>query len=92
MGFIELLGIVAGLCTSSSIIPQIVKTVKRKVANDVSIFMFLVLSTGNVLWIYYGKEKEDIPIMATNLLALSLNAVMMALKYKFRNAKPTAVR
>ncbi|MFC3199992.1 SemiSWEET family sugar transporter [Parapedobacter deserti] len=84
MGFLDILGILAGLFTSSSIIPQITKTIKRKKANDVSIFMFVVLSTGNALWIYYGAEKSDMPIIATNLLALGLNVVMMVLKFRFR--------
>ncbi|MBK1438430.1 SemiSWEET transporter [Parapedobacter sp. ISTM3] len=87
MGFIEIIGIVAGICTSSSIIPQIITTLRRKKAKDVSVLMFIVLSTGNGLWIYYGTEKSDVPIIATNILALSLNVVMMVLKYRYRKAK-----
>ncbi|SEL78954.1 SemiSWEET family sugar transporter [Parapedobacter koreensis] len=87
MGFIEILGLIAGICTSSAIIPQIITTIKRKKAKDVSVFMFVVLSTGNSLWIYYGVEKSDMPIIATNILALSLNVVMIVLKYNYRKAK-----
>lgn len=85
MEFIDILGIVAGICTSSSIIPQIVTTLKQKKVGEVSVFMFIVLMTGNALWIYYGIEKSDIAIISTNIFAVSLNLVMLILKYRYRN-------
>jgi MtN3 and saliva related transmembrane protein len=87
MAFIDILGIVAGLCTSSSLIPQIVTTLKKKKAGEVSIFMFIVMMTGNALWIYYGFDKSDIAIISTNVLALALNVVMLILKFRYRENK-----
>ncbi|WP_298734247.1 SemiSWEET transporter [uncultured Chitinophaga sp.] len=84
MQFIGILGLVAGICTSSSLIPQLIKTIKRRKADDVSVFMFIVMMTGNSLWIYYGFEKSDLPIIATNIFSLSLNIVMLVLKFKYR--------
>jgi MtN3 and saliva related transmembrane protein len=84
MEFIEILGLVAGICTSSSILPQLIKTVKKKKAEDVSVFMFIVMLTGNALWVYYGIDKSDLPIIATNILALALNIAMLVLKFKYR--------
>ncbi len=81
---IDILGIIAGICTSSAIIPQIVKTLKKKKAQEVSIFMFIVLMTGNGLWVYYGVVKSDIAIISTNIFALSLNIIMIVLKYRYR--------
>ena len=87
MEFIDILGIVAGICTSSSILPQIVTTLKKKKAGEVSIFMFIVMMTGNALWIYYGITKSDIAIITTNIFAVSLNIVMLVLKYRYRENK-----
>lgn len=84
MDLIDIIGIVAGILTSSSIVPQIVKTLKKKKAQDVSVFMFIVMMTGNALWVYYGLDKSDIAIISTNFLALGLNITMLALKYRFR--------
>lgn len=81
---IDILGIVAGICTSSSILPQIIKTLKKKKTEEVSIFMFIVLMTGNALWIYYGFVKSDIAIISTNFFALALNIVMIVLKFRYR--------
>jgi len=80
---IDILGIVAGICTSSSILPQIIKTLKKQKAEEVSIFMFIVLMTGNALWIYYGFVKSDIAIISTNFFALALNIVMIVLKFRY---------
>jgi MtN3 and saliva related transmembrane protein len=85
MDLIDIIGIVAGIFTSSSIVPQIVKTLKKKKAGEVSVFMFIVMMTGNALWVYYGFDKSDIAIISTNFLALGLNITMVVLKYRFRN-------
>jgi MtN3 and saliva related transmembrane protein len=85
MEFIEGLGLVAGICTSSSIVPQLVKSIKTKQVKDVSVVMFIVLFTGNGLWIYYGLSKSDVPIVLTNSLSVILNIAMLVLKYKYRH-------
>ena len=83
MEFIEILGFVAGLFTSAASIPQIIKIIKEKKAQDVSPLMFAVLLVGNALWIYYGFDKADIPIIATNIFAVALDITMLVLKRKF---------
>lgn len=83
MDLIDIIGIVAGIFTSSSIVPQIIKTLKKKKAREVSVFMFIVMMTGNALWVYYGFDKSDVAIISTNFLALGLNITMVVLKYRF---------
>jgi MtN3 and saliva related transmembrane protein len=85
MDFIEALGLVAGICTSSSLVPQLITTIKKKKASEVSTVMFIVLLTGNALWVYYGFDKKDIPIISTNLFTIGLNIAMLTLKYKYKN-------
>jgi MtN3 and saliva related transmembrane protein len=84
MDFIEGLGLAAGICTSSAIIPQLVTTIKKKTASEVSAWMFIVLLTGNALWVYYGIDKKDIPIISTNIFTLLLNVTMLILKFKYK--------
>ncbi|MGI4022566.1 MAG: SemiSWEET family sugar transporter [Janthinobacterium lividum] len=84
---IKILGLVAGACTSCAIIPQVITTYKTKKAGDVSILMFAVLLTGNVLWIVYGIFKSELPIIATNLLTVCLNITMLVLKIKYKDNK-----
>ena len=51
---IQIVGLIAGLCTAVSLLPQIVKIVKEKKAQDISVAYLLVLLLGLVLWIVYG--------------------------------------
>jgi MtN3 and saliva related transmembrane protein len=85
MDFIEIIGITAGVCTSSSVIPQLIKTAKEKKASEVSWLMFIVLFAGNSLWVFYGFSKSDIPIIATNIFSLLVNMCMLYFKWKYRN-------
>ena len=84
MDFIEGLGLLAGICTSSAVVPQLVTTIKKKKASEVSTLMFIVLLTGNALWVYYGFDKKDIPIISTNIFTICLNIVMLYLKFKYK--------
>lgn len=83
MDFTAALGLAAGILTASSLLPQLVTTIKKKKASDVSLLMFIVLLIGNSLWIWYGLEKRDLPIIATNIFSLSLNIIMLILKIKY---------
>ena len=86
----EIIGIAAGVCTAISLLPQIVKLIKEKKAQDISLFYLFVLLCGLALWTYYGFLKEDLPIIATNIFSMVLNIIMLVLGmfYKRRNPNP----
>ena len=81
------IGTAAGICTSVASIPQIVTTIQKKKAADVSPVMFAVLLAGNALWTWYGLIRSDVPIMATNLFSVLLDLVMLFLRFKYRSRK-----
>lgn len=83
MNWTEVVGISAGILTASSLIPQIVKTIKEKKAKDISIIMLLVLMTGVALWVVYGIMREDLPIIVTNSFSLLMNFVTLFLRFKY---------
>jgi len=84
MEFIEVLGLAAGVCTSAASIPQIVTTIQKQKAEQVSPLMFAVLLTGNALWVYYGLAKSDVPVFATNIVSVVLDIVMLVLRFKYK--------
>ena len=84
MNWTQLIGLAAGILTASSLLPQVVKTLKEKKADDVSLLMLLVLQAGLVLWIVYGFKREDIPIIATNSFSLLVNIFMVVLRIKYK--------
>ena len=79
----KVIGIIAGICTTSAVLPQLSKAIRTKQVKDVSIRMFVVLVTGFVLWIIYGISRNDLPIILTNGLSLVLNGLMIILILKF---------
>ncbi|GAB3934712.1 SemiSWEET family sugar transporter [Mucilaginibacter myungsuensis] len=81
----EILGLAAGICTSGAAIPQIVTTIKKKEAKQVSPVMFAVLMIGNGLWVYYGIHKDDLPIIITNCLSVTFDLIMLFLKFRYRD-------
>ena len=85
MGWTQILGLVAGACTTAAVVPQLWKTIKTREVDDVSPGMFMVLITGLALWVIYGIIKSDLPIIVTNGLAFLLNSVMLFLFYKYRD-------
>ena len=66
-------GIAAGVLTAISLIPQLVKIIKEKKAEDISIVMLFVLLSGVALWVIYGILKKDYPIIVTNSFSFVVN-------------------
>jgi MtN3 and saliva related transmembrane protein len=84
---IQVVGITAGILTSASFIPQLVKTVKTKEAEDLSAFMLISRGVGLALWIVYGVIKSDIPILVTFAFAFVINTAVSFLKVKYGREK-----
>lgn len=87
LDFTTVLGFAAGVFTSISMLPQLLKTYRKKKAEEVSLTMLIVLTTGICLWIWYGIKKEDYPIMITNLLSLFINISLTVVRQKYKNNK-----
>jgi MtN3 and saliva related transmembrane protein len=74
-----LVGLVAGVCTSATSIPQIIKTIKKKKAVKVSPVMFLILLAGNTRWVWYGVLVSELTVTLTNCLSIPLDLTMLSL-------------
>jgi MtN3 and saliva related transmembrane protein len=83
----EWVGIAAGIFTSASLLPQLIKLLREKKAHDISIFFLVTLLIGLCLWVWYGIMKEDVPIIATNSFSIAVNVLMIffGIKYKHRS-------
>lgn len=84
MEWTDVLGLVAGICTTIAVIPQIKKTWQTKKAEDVSPGMFSILIFGVFLWVIYGITQRDMPIIVTNGVSLALNGMMLFLMLRYR--------
>ena len=88
MPFTQILGYTAGAITSLTFLPQVIKTWKEKSAKDVSLLMFIVAASNEVLWIVYGILQNDWVIILTNVCVLAMSLVMVFLKLRYDRKRP----
>ena len=74
---IEVLGLVAGGITSVAMMPQLIKVIKEKNAEDISVVMLLVLITGLSLWVWYGILQNELPIILSNSFSVLVNITLL---------------
>jgi MtN3 and saliva related transmembrane protein len=79
------IGIIAGLLTSISMLPQLIKIIKEKKAKEISLKMLIVLTTGNVLWAVYGLMREDWPIIVTNCISITINSITAIYRIRYKD-------
>jgi MtN3 and saliva related transmembrane protein len=84
MNWTQIIGLGAGFLTALSLIPQVVKTLKDKKAEDVSLLTLFVLQAGIILWIVYGIKRDDFPIILTNSISLLVNIIMVILGIRYK--------
>jgi MtN3 and saliva related transmembrane protein len=81
-----LLGLIAGGLTTLAFVPQVLKTWRTKSGNDISLGMFLLFSTGVLLWLIYGILIEALPVILANAVTLLLSLAILLLKLRYRHA------
>lgn len=86
-GYLQFIGIIAGIFTVASLMPQPIKTVRTKEVEEISLVMLITLMCGTAMWIYYGILRKDIPIIATNSFSFLLNTILIVLKEKCKKKK-----
>jgi MtN3 and saliva related transmembrane protein len=80
----QLIGIIAGICTGVSLLPQLIKIIKDKKADDISYFMLFILLAGLAGWVWYGILKKDYPIIITNSFSFIVNIIIIFFTIRFQ--------
>jgi MtN3 and saliva related transmembrane protein len=79
---IDLLGAVAGVLTTISFVPQVVKTLRSRRTRDISLAMWATFITGVALWTVYGLLLGAWPIVAANVPTLVLAGIILVVKLR----------
>jgi MtN3 and saliva related transmembrane protein len=77
-----LIGTVAGICSTASFVPQVLKAWREGDTGAISKRMYLVTVTAFSLWIGYGVVIGSLPIIVFNTLSLALSASILFLKIR----------
>ena len=84
MNLITILGLAAATCTTISFLPQAIKIIKTKHTKDLSLGMYLVLTTGVFLWFVYGIFIKDLPVILANGITLLFIVIILFLIIKYK--------
>ena len=80
---VEFFGYFAAILTTLAFIPQLLKTITTKKADDVSLLTLIMFLTGVGSWIIYGIKINSQPIIAANTITFLLNLLILFFKLKY---------
>ena len=78
--YIEFFGFFAAILTTLAFIPQLIKTLKTKTAEDVSLTTLIMFLTGVASWVIYGIQISSKPILIANVITFLLNLLILVFK------------
>ena len=78
--YIEFFGYFAAILTTLAFVPQLIKTLKTKKADDVSLTTLIMFLTGVAAWIIYGIQISSKPILIANTITFLLNFLILVFK------------
>ena len=79
----EILGIIAGCCTTASFVPQVIHSLRTRSVGDISLRMYLLLCLGVALWLVYGFLIGSLAVVLANGVTLFLTAAVLFMKIRF---------
>jgi MtN3 and saliva related transmembrane protein len=80
----EIIGILAGILTLSTYIPQTVKTLRTKQTRDLSFGTYMLLVVSAFMWFIYGVGSHLPSVWVTNIIVGTLGLLILVTKTRNR--------
>lgn len=77
-------GLVAAALTTVSFLPQVIKILKTRHTKDISLLMYIVFTTGVLLWLIYGILLKEMPIIIGNGITLIFVIIVLVFKIRYK--------
>lgn len=81
--FIFIIGTLACLTSTISLVPQIYKSYKTKSVEDLSSIMLWNFCICSILWIVYGFTTESATVWITNVIMLVCSIILVVFKVRY---------
>lgn len=78
-----IIGFLAAFFTTVAFLPQAIKVLKTKSAQDISLLMYLIFCTGALLWLIYGFLIHSYPLIVANAITFFFAGMTLFLKIKY---------
>lgn len=89
-GWLTVLGLAAGLCTSLSFVPQVLKAWREGDTEAISKRMYVASLIAYGLWIGHGLTIASVPVVLFNVINVVFAGIILTLK--LRSSRPARVR
>ena len=84
---IDIFGYLAAFLTTAAFLPQLIKTLNTRKAEDVSLTTLIMFIVGLISWIIYGYKISSQPILIANLITFVLNLLILISKIYFQKVE-----
>ncbi len=81
---VTLIGLLAAALTTTSFIPQLIKSWRERETKDISLWMLIILGVGIFLWMVYGLLIHDLPVILANSISFILVVLILYFKIRYR--------
>ncbi len=89
---IELFGYISAICFIFCFIPQIIRTWRLKSVDDISVWVYVLLTIGYSASLIYGMSLGEWPLISKDILGVSLSLLMLLMVYAYRDSRKDDVR
>lgn len=83
MTSLDILGLIATCCSTSSFVPQVWRTWKTRDVSGISLSTYAIITVGLALWLVYGILRNDLPLIVGNSVMVVLTGSIAVMKIKF---------
>lgn len=83
----EVIGLVAGGLSSALFVPQIVKIIRQKSAEEISLITCIIGIVSSLLWLWFGIVQDHISMIVTNSLASVATLILLTSKLIYNKEK-----
>lgn len=84
MKTVTAIGLLAACCTTWAFLPQVLLTIRTRDTRGLSLPMYVIFTTGVVLWLVYGLLLRDLPLVLANAVTAALAGTVLILKLRNR--------
>jgi MtN3 and saliva related transmembrane protein len=76
----DTLGFIAAILTTGSFLPQIIKLIRERKTQGISVIMYCMSCTGNFLWVVYGFWANSWPVIISSSISFLLASTVLFIK------------
>ena len=80
---VDITGYVAGFLMATTMLPQIVKSLRTKSVKDLSLLMLIIYAVSALLWSSYGFLINSLPVFITDGFAFCVVSLQLFIKIKY---------